>query len=380
MDDVYVYDTSFKLYTIYDSYESLIWNSHYNTIGDFELYLFANEKALSELKVGYILSIKKSDRLMVIEKIELDESADGKNYIILTGRSLESVLDRRIIRSSTYFTDISIVDILTFVVQDSIQYSDEPLFTHNGNNSFELQIDTRNDIYNERLSNEEYFTLDSSSQNVLDIFENLCTYYGIGYKMTIDQSSKVILTLYKGTDRTVNQGVVPPVIFSDKFSNLLYFKHTINTENYKNDGYCDASYSNGSGGNQQTLIKYPILPYVNGTYAVTGVKRRETYILTPWQSSIMVNNGSQAQSEEALAYMRLYAQYSLYYENSPEEEYEIEVDVNDQTFTFDRDYFIGDIVTIEDPFGNSISMTCVSIIYSNNTSDGVTLIPKFEVR
>lgn len=374
MDDVYVYDTDFKLFTIYDSYESLIWNEHYNTVGDFELYLFANKKALDELKIGYILSIKKSERLMVIEKIELDESADGKNYIILTGRSFESVLDRRIIRSNTYFTDIPIVNILKFVVEDSIQYSDEPLFTHLGMDSFALVIDNKNDIYDIRLTNEEYFTLDSSSQNVLNIFETLCTYYGIGYKLTIDQYSRVILTLYKGTDRSINQTQFPPVIFSDKFSNLLYFKHTINTENYKNDGYCDGKYNTN-----ESNVKYPIREYINGTYATTGVNRRETYVMAEDQDSIVINDGS-VQSSEALAYIRLYAQYQLYYNNSPEETYEIEVDVNDQTFTFNKDYYIGDTVTIEDPFGNVVTMTCVSSIYSNNSSDGITLIPKFEVR
>ena len=240
--------------------------------------------------------------------------------------------------------------------------------------SFALVIDNENDIYDIRLTNEEYFTLDSSSQNVLNIFETLCTYYGIGYKLTIDQYSRVILTLYKGTDRSINQTQYPPVIFSDKFSNLLYFKHTLNTENYKNDGYCDGKYNTN-----ESNVKYPIREYINGTYATTGVNRRETYVMAEDQNSIIINDGS-VQSSEALAYIRLYAQYQLYYNNSPEESYEIEVDVNDQTFAFNKDYYIGDIVTIEDPFGNIVTMTCVSSIYSNNSSDGITLIPKFEVR
>lgn len=95
--DLIVLDTDLNAVHILDTYESLIWTERYQEYGDFEIYTPMSDDIFTYIQNDYYLQCKDSDRLMIIEKILVNTDAEEGNYVTVTGRSLESILDRRII-------------------------------------------------------------------------------------------------------------------------------------------------------------------------------------------------------------------------------------------------------------------------------------------
>ena len=101
--NLFVYNTSFKLVGIVDRYTSLIWTDRYDECGDFELTIPYESKWNSVFQLDYFCRTDYSDRWAVIEKIEETKEEDGPLTVIVSGRSLESILERRIVIGDVEF-------------------------------------------------------------------------------------------------------------------------------------------------------------------------------------------------------------------------------------------------------------------------------------
>ena len=99
---VWTYDgNEFEKTHVIDYAESVIWVSRYRDCGEFEIYVPAS-KELVELFQGEVLFTRNdSDTTMVLEKIQLTTDAENGDYLIVSGRSLESVLSRRVVHKQT---------------------------------------------------------------------------------------------------------------------------------------------------------------------------------------------------------------------------------------------------------------------------------------
>ena len=89
---------------VVDQFESLLWNERYSECGDFELYTPANTELLNVIKKGYYFFLNDSDQQMIVEDIKIETDAESSNHLIVSGRSLESILDRRIIWKTMVFS------------------------------------------------------------------------------------------------------------------------------------------------------------------------------------------------------------------------------------------------------------------------------------
>ena len=96
---VYVWNyngNEFEKTHVIDYAESVIWVSRYRDCGEFEIYVPAS-KELVELFQGEVLFTRNdSDTTMVLEKIQLTTDAENGDYLIVSGRSLESVLQEEL--------------------------------------------------------------------------------------------------------------------------------------------------------------------------------------------------------------------------------------------------------------------------------------------
>ncbi len=101
MINIKILDKDFHIVGIIDGYESFIWTDRFKEYGDFELYSVVDYKILNLCKQDYYIQIDESDHLMIIDTIEITTDADNGNHIKITGKSLESLLDRRIIWDQT---------------------------------------------------------------------------------------------------------------------------------------------------------------------------------------------------------------------------------------------------------------------------------------
>ena len=95
--DVMILNTDLDAVSIVDTYESFIWTDRYYAYGDFELYEAMRDGLLDYIKQDYYLQSKESEHVMIVEKIQITSDTEDGNHVTVTGRSLESILDRRIV-------------------------------------------------------------------------------------------------------------------------------------------------------------------------------------------------------------------------------------------------------------------------------------------
>ncbi len=99
--DLYITNPKFELVGVIDSYTSLIWTERYNNCGDFEIMISANDKNVDILQNGYYIKRTDTDRVGIIETKTTQTNEETGDYIIVSGRMLESILDRRIVWQHT---------------------------------------------------------------------------------------------------------------------------------------------------------------------------------------------------------------------------------------------------------------------------------------
>lgn len=101
--ELLVLNTDFESIAVIDTYESMIWTDRYNSYGDFEIFFAMDTQLLQYLKEDYYLWLKDSEHCMIIEDIKINADTEEGNHLIVTGRSLESILERRIIWGQRIF-------------------------------------------------------------------------------------------------------------------------------------------------------------------------------------------------------------------------------------------------------------------------------------
>lgn len=88
---------TFETKAVITDYIALQWYDKYNDAGVFSLTLPINDDNIEALKVGRYLMIEKSNKIMIIEGLKTNANLMADGYIMqVTGRSLESILDRRV--------------------------------------------------------------------------------------------------------------------------------------------------------------------------------------------------------------------------------------------------------------------------------------------
>ena len=101
MININVLDKDFNIVGVIDYYESFIWTDRFKSYGDFELYSGVDSKILDLCLQDYYLQINESDHMMIIDSIDITTNPETGNHIKITGKSLESLLKRRIIWDQT---------------------------------------------------------------------------------------------------------------------------------------------------------------------------------------------------------------------------------------------------------------------------------------
>ena len=119
MINISVLDSDFGSIGILDKYSSFIWTDRYSDAGDFELCLPVTAKYAQDIKEDMFLSIPTSDRTMIVESIKIITDREEGNTYNITGKSLESILDRRIVWKQTQVSG-SVQNAIHLLIDDAI--------------------------------------------------------------------------------------------------------------------------------------------------------------------------------------------------------------------------------------------------------------------
>lgn len=196
MIEVYVLNKDLEQIGIIDSYTSLIWANRYAEKGDCELYIEATTTNLNLLKKGNYLIRHDDEMVCRIETIELDTDVENGNYIIVTGYDVKKILDQRVIWGQSN-VDGSVEDYIRELVYKSLvnpNLSARAITNTKGRQNFFLG-DKAN--FNEVISEQ------NSYKNIGEKIRDFCTKYKWGYKVIVDDTTKnFYFLMYNGTDRS----------------------------------------------------------------------------------------------------------------------------------------------------------------------------------
>ena len=212
MFEIAILDKNFEVVRTIDDFYSFIWASRYSKCGDFEIVLPLERNTLTYIRRGYYIVRSDSENFGIIEQVVLGHDEDDKERVIVTGRLGESILARRITEICTDYRGFLLEDVLKALVEKNAGVHAEEDRKIVG---LVVVCD---------LSTTERLDLSVTHGNLLESVEGLCETYDVGFEMLLNLTDKArIFTLrfYKGTDKSVEQGEVKPVIFSDDYDNLL---------------------------------------------------------------------------------------------------------------------------------------------------------------
>lgn len=354
--ELLIMDENFAGVSTLDIFESLIWTDRYYAYGDFEIYMPCSEKMLSTLKQDMYLYLRESEHIMIIEDIQIDTDVEDGAHLTVTGRSLESILDRRVIWNLTTLSGGLQAGIKQLLNENAIAPSDPARVIPNL--IFEDSTDSK--ITNLAL-NAQYY-----GENLYDVICEVCESNEIGFKIILNESNQMVFSLYAGTDRSYEQTENPYVIFSPGFDNLL-------NSNYISSKKTLKTVTMITGEGEGSDKKKAVAECSNG--AGSGLNRREMHTDA---SGISQTDGENTISDEAYTALLQRQGIDELAQNTRTESFEGEVS-SGRTYTYGTDYFMGDIVQNVNEFNIKATSRVTEYIMSQDES-GIERYPTFTSR
>lgn len=359
--DLLVLDKDYVALCAIDTYVSTIWSVRYDECGDFELYMPVSIAPWEHLKKGNYIYRKESDRLMIVEDFEITTDSESGNRLTVTGRSLESILDRRIVWKYTKLTGDLQNGIKKLLDENVINPSDKTRKIPN----FSFKAST--DPYILSLQIDAAYLGD----NLYDVVQGLCRLNGIGFKILPKGEGGFEFELYSGVDRSYDQNDRQWVVFSTKYENLLSTNYFESDRDYKTAALVGGE---GEGAERKTIAASG----KNGFRS--GLDRREMFVESYVAVERTYEEDEDGNEIETTDYTDYYAQLVTdgeiaIAETTTEIAFEGEVQPTRQ-FVYGRDFFLGDIVQVVNEYGQE-SRSRISELMTSSDATGESTIPTF---
>ena len=370
-----VLDKNYDGIAMIDTFTSAIWTVRYDEAGDFEIYTPVRLDYIQAMQIGNYLWNRDSDRLMVIETVEIETDAEEGPQLIVTGRSLESILDRRIVTSSQNFSG-NLQSVLFAIIQNEV-------ISSGGTRRIPgFSLKTSSDS---RITSISISELSIRGENVYDVVCSLCQANKVGWRILPKGAGGFEFELYVGVDRSYAQSVNPYVTFSPSFENLLNSNYIKSFKSYKNSIYAVGTY-------QKEVILQNKYKDDNGEWVVEEQTTYEEAEVVTWQYSetatpsglarreMFIDNGGVNDGEQGGEYTTWNAvnkekAIAELGEHQTTTAFEGELEATRQ-YIYGEDFNIGDIVQVENEFGITGTVYISEIVFSQD-ANGITITPTF---
>jgi hypothetical protein len=352
--DLLVLNPDLEVIGIIDVFTSLIWTDRYCGFGDFSLESAPNNNFLTSIANGRYLQSLESEHLMRIESINIKSSPSMGKKVIVGGRSIETILEQRIIWNQT---------ILNGNFQDGIHQ----LLDENAMNPEDpdraislLEFEESTDpIITELTINSQFF-----GETLYTAITELCLARNIGYKITLTDQNKFRFKLYSGIDRSRDQFTHPYVIFSPKLENLINSDYLMTSRFNKTVTLVAGEM--GIGNARLALV-------VTQLYgAGTDLDRREMF--TDAQNTTRNTPDGTLTDEEYIEQLYSKGEEDLA-SNISIETFEGMAD-STRLYKYGEDFYMGDIVQVENEYGQEGRSRITELIRSQDAS-GPKIYPTF---
>lgn len=346
MQSIIVYDKNWMEIAFVDSYISLIWTKRFTAAGDFELYLPFLKRYVEVFKPGNYVSIKENKDIdiyaMVIEHVEITQTSSDGITMLISGHSLFSLLNRRVLYDDIVKTTTKFGFIRSLINEC---YGSNSLPTRTWG-SGEGETYTLNDLtYDDSKS----IHAAAKGENLSDVITEFCEEKGIGIdilKETTDNRYNIYI--YKGIDKSEN------VFFKSELDNLSECKYVQDITKYANVARISSDDTYATAPNGAELTSNPEL---------RGLNRFEKSFSTDIGGENEKYNALMSSGTRQLRKAQNTESFTANIRNC-------------KTYEYGVDYDVGDIVTVITDFGITATAQ-ISEMTESWSSDDYELIPTF---
>lgn len=362
--ELIILDDQFKSIYVLDEFESLIWTERYDSAGNFEFYTPVNDSLLDianyirdrlERKIDTYAWLQNADSTMIIEDLQIYTDVETGGHLTISGRGLESILERRIIWTQTVLNGNLQGQIKKLLDQNAIS----PLITDRKipNLIFEQSSDPRITA----LTIKAQYTGD----NLYDTIFTICDSYSIGFRIILDNQNRFVFSLYMGEDRSYNQTANPYVVFSPKYENMINSNYIESIKTLKNvtlvagedEGANRKTRTVGSGSGMARRELYTDARDIQSQYH----EGDQEVVLTPAEYNALLDQ----RGKEKLS------------ENGYTKAFTGEIEAT-KSFIYGVDFFKGDIVQVMNEYKIESTVRVSELVRVYDTT-GFSMYPTFEV-
>lgn len=221
--ELYIFDSNLQFLTIIDCYTQFRWVRRFYSNGEFELSAPLNSLTLEILKENNIIVKKDSTEAGMINYRQLKLNSNGVEEINVKGKFIKDILSRRIVwgteNYNNYNTELMLRDLVNKNVIDPSNINRKIPSVILGD------LNNYTDVISKQIS----------YKNLLEIMEDVTLISNIGTRLDFSVADKkLVFNTYKPLDRTINQNINVPAIFTKEFDNILEQEFTSSNTNYKN--------------------------------------------------------------------------------------------------------------------------------------------------
>jgi len=362
--DIFILDALLRPIDVVDQYISFLWTERWSTMGDFTLETLATPNNKRRFVADAMLSIPQSKRVMIIEKVEEVDTIEKGNTLKITGRCLNSLLEKRLAAS------INVVTGMIAVSSDTVGAAPPELITYyfyqacytepldpNDVIPF-LQPDGTTSLYPTENISVTYpvdFEWSIKPMNLYAAIQTLTSAYEVGFRFYKDpNASKLYFESVQGCDRTTRQTTYTPVIFSHDMANLIDTTNIVDKSTYYNAVWMVYSYKDVSN-NDAIVSQYVTAPDLSLSGGGFQQKTKLVIITQIPEGMILA---------DVPAYLTQLGQAELG-RSQTVNVYDGEVAQN-SSFVYERDYNLGDIVEVRGDDGGIAYMRVVEQIFKDD--------------
>ena len=328
-------DKEFNAITLLNNYKSVIWNTRFYDVGDFEIYLpIIDNSILEKTNLFAYVYIDDESNVRIITSIKVTYNSDEGYMLIISGHTLNYLLKNRIIWNQSTFSNVDGISIIEDLVN---------------NNAVVGYCDPKRELFDgcyvvgylgENISSQYY------GENLFDVVKGLCEQYKSGFYVEKSYiSDGFSFSVKQKADRTKGTQYImsPPIIFDTRLNNVLNFNIDFDGENYKN---VELILGEGEG---TTRLRKTVN---DSTYV--KIDRFETYV----NAQDLSQNNDTAQAITQSEYEKILNQRGLNKLESFKINKILECTVDPTFYKYKSDYNEGDICTVITPFMQQNFLIC----------------------
>lgn len=320
--DIDVFTPEYQYLGIISTPTSIMYTEKFQSLGNFELHLPINQINTSLIKKDRVLLFDKVNQIAgIVGIIKKSKSTDSTDELVVTGNLCEEYLYRRICWG-LYTKTGKASDIIKDMVTTQVISPEDP-----DRAIPDIILDPAKESVGPSVS------FQSTGGVVGENIENLCSSNSLGFKMKFDATNKQMLFyVYKGTDRTIQQKIVPPCKFSSVYENILSLSYSLNSQDWRN-----VALVAGEGeGLERKMVSVG---------AGSGKYRKEVFVDARDLQSTNIDGMTISEDE----YFEMLKQRGNSRLSELREAESFDCIVNSiGNIRYNKDYFLGDTVTISD--------------------------------